>query len=67
MNKPLKELSKNKTYEEITSNMSISANYFGRIIRGERSPTLHVAKEIADYFDVTIDYIFFNRDVSKRH
>ncbi|MDK2932358.1 MAG: putative transcriptional regulator [Clostridiales bacterium] len=50
---------KNKlTQAEIAELLSITPVFYGMIERGERNPTLELAKKIADLFNVTIDEIF---------
>ncbi|ECJ9747496.1 helix-turn-helix transcriptional regulator [Listeria monocytogenes] len=60
MNKELINLVGEKKYTEIAKNLSISANYFGLIVTGKRTPSLEVAKEISDYFNSTVEELFFN-------
>ncbi|EHC6275941.1 helix-turn-helix domain-containing protein [Listeria monocytogenes serotype 1/2b] len=61
MNKKLLKLVGEKKYTEIAKNLSISANYFGLIVSGKRTPSLEVAKEICDYFNSTVEEVFFNQ------
>ncbi|EAE7386048.1 XRE family transcriptional regulator [Listeria monocytogenes] len=61
MNKELLNLVGERKYTEIAKNLSISANYFGLIVTGKRTPSLEVAKEISDYFNSTVEELFFNQ------
>jgi len=53
---------KNKlTQQEVADMLGITVVYYGMIERGERNPTLELAKDIATLFHVTIDEIFFGQ------
>lgn len=62
----LRGLRGNKSLTEIAKNINITPQMLGKIERGERTPSLSVAKRIAHYYDVLVDEIFFaeERDVS---
>ncbi|MHC5278900.1 helix-turn-helix transcriptional regulator [Listeria kieliensis] len=62
MNEKLSNLVGNKKYTEVAKHLSISANYFGLIVAGKRTPSLEVAKEICEYFDTTVEDLFFNHE-----
>ncbi|MGJ8729319.1 helix-turn-helix transcriptional regulator [Listeria aquatica] len=66
MNEKLSNLVGDKKYTEIAQHLSISANYFGLIVAGKRTPSLEVAKEICDYFDTTVEDIFFKNKCDKK-
>lgn len=61
-NNKIKELRTEKgvTQIEISNFLGITNDYFSMIERGERSPGFKLSKKIADYFDATIDEIFFS-------
>ena len=46
--------------EELAAILGVVADYISMIERGKRSPGFALAKKIADFFDMTIDEIFFN-------
>lgn len=48
------------TQQEAAEKLGITVVFYGMIERGERNPTLELAKKIADLFDSTIEDIFFN-------
>lgn len=58
----LKELriEKGLTQEEVAKAIGISTSYYGMIEIGRRKSTLKVAKKIANFYEKTIDDIFFN-------
>lgn len=62
MNTTLVKLRKDKhmTQEDIAADLSISRAYYGMIEKNQRNPSLAVAKQIADYFGVGVDDVFFN-------
>ena len=60
MNK-IKELreTKKKTQIDMANDLEITSDYLSMIERGIRNPGFNLSKKIADYFDTTVDYIFF--------
>ena len=66
--KKLKELRKkeNKTQEEIATNVGIEKRNYQNYELGIRKPTLETLIKIANYFNVSLDYIVerdFNNDI----
>lgn len=59
----LKELRKqNKLYQkDIAQNLDISPSFYSAIERGERNPTLKLAKNIADLLGTTVEEIFLKK------
>ncbi|SHH06466.1 helix-turn-helix transcriptional regulator [Tepidibacter thalassicus] len=55
----------NLTQQEVAEILEITPVFYGMIERGERNPSLELAKKIADLFDSTIDEIFFNTKLYK--
>jgi putative transcriptional regulator len=60
------ELRGNKSRPEVSKNLNITPQMLGAIERGDRNPSLNLAKRIADYYCVSVDEIFFthSRNVS---
>jgi len=52
--------------QEVANKLGITPQMLGAIERGDRTPSLSLAKRIADYYELSIDEIFFtqNRNVS---
>ncbi|MEK3955406.1 helix-turn-helix transcriptional regulator [Psychrobacillus sp. FSL K6-1464] len=50
-----------KTRIDVASDLDITPQMLGSIERGDRNPSLHLAKKIADYYETTVDEIFFNQ------
>lgn len=48
-----------KTRPEVARDLSITPQMLGAIERGDRTPSLALAKKIADYYKKSIDEIFF--------
>lgn len=48
-----------KSRNDVASELSITPQMLGAIERGDRTPSLNLAKKIADYYGKTIDDIFF--------
>lgn len=46
--------------QEVAKDLNITPQMLGAIERGDRNPSLSLAKKIADYYDLLIDEIFFN-------
>lgn len=51
------------TQQQIAEILNITPVFYGMIERGQRNPTLELAKEIADFFNKTVDEIFFNQQL----
>lgn len=45
---------------DIAKQLEITPQMLGAIERGDRTPSLLLAKKIADFYDRTIDELFFN-------
>jgi putative transcriptional regulator len=48
------------TQESLAEVLGVSRQYIGMLETGARTPTLKLAKKIADYFQVDISDIFFD-------
>lgn len=48
-----------KTRLTVARDLDITPQMLGAIERGTRTPSLLLAKKIADYFKVSIEYLFF--------
>ena len=53
------ELRGNKSRIDVADYLEITPQMLGAIERGDRTPSLSLAKKIADYYQVSIDEIFF--------
>ncbi|MGM0806479.1 MAG: helix-turn-helix transcriptional regulator [Bacillota bacterium] len=49
----------------VANEIGITPQMLGAIERGDRTPSLLLAKKIADYYKVSVDYIFFNENRNK--
>jgi putative transcriptional regulator len=49
-----------KTITEVAKDLFITRQMLGAIESGSRTPSLDLAKRIADYYKSTVDEIFFN-------
>ena len=60
----LKELRirKGVTQQVVASAIGCSANNYARYERGEREPDIDALCKLADYFNVTVDYIVCRTD-----
>lgn len=58
--KTLIECRGGKTRPEVAKELDITPQMLGAIERGDRTPSLPLAKKIADYYKKSIDEIFFN-------
>ncbi|PHC30376.1 helix-turn-helix transcriptional regulator [Bacillus wiedmannii] len=45
---------------KIAKKLSITPQMLGAIERGDRTPSLELAKKIAEFYKTTIDALFFN-------
>jgi putative transcriptional regulator len=52
-------LKRNLKQSEVAESVGMSCCYYGMIERGERTPILEDAKLLADFFNTTIDFLFF--------
>ncbi|NSW93051.1 MAG: helix-turn-helix transcriptional regulator [Firmicutes bacterium] len=61
MNK-LRELRDKKglTQEEIANVLGINSQYYSMLERGVRTPGFKLAKKIADFYECSVDEIFFD-------
>ena len=50
----------------IAEQLGISANYYSQIENGHRPPQLDHLLILRNIFDVTLDDIFFNKEIAKR-
>lgn len=53
------------TQEEFAKEMDVVSDYISMIERGARTPGFLLAKKIADYFNTTVDEIFFDDKSNK--
>ena len=62
----LKELRKAKglTQKQVGNDLYIPQNTYSNYERGERTPPLVVLKVLADYFDVSVDYLIEHEKTS---
>lgn len=54
-----------KGRSEVASDLDITPQMLGAIERGDRTPSLLLAKKIADYYKLSVDEIFFNKKRNK--
>lgn len=54
-----------KSRQEVAKALDITPQMLGAIERGTRTPSLLLAKKIADYYATTVDHIFFNHNGHK--
>ncbi|MER0467183.1 helix-turn-helix domain-containing protein [Bacillus cabrialesii subsp. cabrialesii] len=45
----------------VANDLNITPQMLGAIERGDRTPSLSLAKKIADYYGTTVDEIFFTQ------
>lgn len=48
--------------KDVAKVLNITPQMLGAIERGDRTPSLSLAKKIADYYGLSIDEIFFNQN-----
>ncbi len=53
------------TQKELARVFGVTNDYISLIERGKQTPSLSLAKRIADYFDTTVDTIFFENETNK--
>jgi putative transcriptional regulator len=49
----------NRSRHQVANDLKITPQMLGAIERGDRTPSLTLAKKIADYYGATVDEIFF--------
>lgn len=54
-----------KSRPTVAKELKITPQMLGAIERGDRTPSLPLAKRIADYYGKSIDEIFFNKKRNK--
>lgn len=59
------ELRAGRPAEKVAKGIGISRQMLNFIESGERTPSLAVAKRIADYYHVSVDEIFFAEDCNE--
>lgn len=55
------ELRAEKSRIKVAEDLEITPQMLGAIERGDRNPSLNLAKKIADYYSVSVDEIFFTQ------
>lgn len=54
--------------KEAAEDLNLAASTFGNYVRNVREPDCETLKTIADYFDVSIDYLLdYRKDASRTH
>lgn len=56
------ELRGSKGRTDVAADLGITPQMLGAIERGDRTPSLPLAKKIADYYNTTVDLIFFGEN-----
>lgn len=59
MRAKLKQLRNDRPLVEIALTIGITPQMLGAVEKGDRTPSLHLAKKIADFYNVSIDELFF--------
>lgn len=59
--KKLMDLRGDESRQKVSKELGITPQALGMIERGDRTPSLELAKKIADYYGVTIEEVFFNQ------
>ena len=59
--------SRNKLQKDIASSVGLSLRTYQRYEHGERQPTADILIALADYFDVSIDYLVGRSDDPTLH
>ncbi|MFE8697934.1 helix-turn-helix transcriptional regulator [Cytobacillus sp. FJAT-53684] len=60
--KTLIKLRGDKSRPTVAKDLKITPQMLGAIERGDRTPSLPLAKRIADYYETSVDEIFFNKN-----
>ncbi|MBP3951159.1 helix-turn-helix transcriptional regulator [Bacillus suaedae] len=63
--KTLVDLRGTESRPEVAKKLSITPQMLGAIERGDRTPSLTLAKKIADYYKKSVDEIFFDNKETK--
>lgn len=58
--KRIRELRGNRSKREVAQALGISFSSYVKYERGERTPRDSIKKRIAEYFGVTVGFIFFS-------
>lgn len=58
---------KNLLQKDIATSIGITVRNYQRYEKGEQQPTLPVLVALADYFDVSLDYLVGRSDDPTRH
>lgn len=61
------KVSKNVLQKDIAKNINLSLRAYQYYERGEREPSLSALIALADYFDVSLDYLVGRSDNPIRH
>lgn len=56
-------LRRDKTLAEVAAQLGTTRQMLGAVERGARTPSLTLAKRIADYYGMTVDELFFPEPV----
>lgn len=56
------DLRADKSRPEVAEDLGITPQMLGAIERGGRTPSLNLAKKIADYYGVSVDEVFFSEN-----
>ena len=56
---------KSLTQEELARELDVVPDYISMLERGARTPGFALAKKIADFFETTVDEIFFDVESNK--
>ena len=56
----------NLSQDQLASAVGVTQRYIGFIEAGDRTPSLKVAKKIADALDSTVDDIFLSKECTNR-
>ena len=56
---------KSLTQEELARELDVVPDYISMLERGARTPGFSLAKKIADFFETTVDEIFFDVESNK--
>lgn len=59
------ELRGDKSRPTVAKELDITPQMLGAIERGDRTPSLPLAKKIADYYNRSVDEIFFDKSETK--
>ena len=69
LNERLAELRKKKdvSRRELSFSLNLEQSTYGKYESGQRQPSLDILQKIADYFNVTTDYLLGKSDVPNPH